>query len=117
MVHSLPPALPEIFADFTARMEQALDLAMAQRIHRTAQPRTEKLQGMANQFGFLRTSPRGVIEIYCAAPTNKSADAPEAKLRAISEEGRPLALELIGYRVGRRSAPDAAASCSEQPNA
>jgi hypothetical protein len=52
---------------------------------------------LGERLGAHEAAPRDVIEVHLAAIRAASADAPAARQQAYLEEGRLLALELMGH--------------------
>ena len=96
-VMPLSEGLPEIFNDLAGRYADLLDLALEERAYKIEHNISEAIRSLADQLGFLKAGPRDVVEIHTSALKKKSSGATLQKARAYAEEGRPMALELMGY--------------------
>ncbi len=74
-----------------------LDLALEQQTHRVEHNISERLRSMADEIGFMKGSPRDVVDIYSEAMRRKSKGEMVKKIQAYMEEGRMMLLELMGY--------------------
>jgi circadian clock protein KaiB len=90
---------PTAFAGLVEQYAGLLDRALERREYKVDHPISEQLRAMGDQLGFLRAGPRNVVSIYSAALKARSAGAAAPKVHAYVEEGRPMALELIGHLV------------------
>lgn len=93
----LRQTVPDVFAEFVRRYEDLMDLTLEQRAFKVQHNVSEKLRVMAEEMGFVRAGPRDVVEIHTRALREKCNEATQAKSVAYSEEGRLIALELMGY--------------------
>ncbi|MBE9042708.1 response regulator [Oscillatoriales cyanobacterium LEGE 11467] len=95
----LKESVPDDFGQFVQQYGQLLDRALEQRTYRVSHPISEGLRGMAEQLGFLKASPRDIIELHTQAIKHKIADVPSPKAQAYIEEARIMVLELMGFLV------------------
>ena len=93
----LKESIPEDFEQLVQQYGQFLDRALEQRIYRVTHPISEGLRGMAEQLGFLKASPRDIIEIHTQAIQQKIINVPSPKAQAYIEEARIMVLELMGF--------------------
>ena len=93
----LKESIPEDFEQLVQQYGQFLDRALEQRIYRVNHPISEGLRGMAEQLGFLKASPRDIIEIHTQAIQQKIINVPSPKAQAYIEEARIMVLELMGF--------------------
>jgi DNA-binding NarL/FixJ family response regulator len=94
---TLQEYLPEIFAELSQSYGQLLDLALEQRIYRVDHNLSEHLRILADKMGFLKASPRDIIELHTVTLREKNQDVSLAKAQGYVTEGRLLVLELMGY--------------------
>ena len=74
---------------------------------------------MADELGFLKAGPRDVVQIHRAVLKKKTREVVIAKAQAYAEEGRLLALELMGHLVSyyRDNLPQTASSNANKEGA
>lgn len=96
---TLREALPNMFEELVGHYEQVIDLAVEQKFYKVTHPLSDKLRGIADQLGFLRAGPRDVVEIHGAALKRRIAASTYARGQVYIDEGRVLALELMGDLV------------------
>jgi PAS domain S-box-containing protein len=90
---------PNLFDDLVERYERLLDAALEQKAYRVESDSSEEVMAMAERLGALRAGPRDVVDIHVKALKNKSKQANLIKAEAYAEEGRLIALELMGELV------------------
>ena len=90
-------SLPDLFAGLVERYEELLEQALTRRIYKGEAPISAKLRDLAEQLGWLRAGPRDVVEIHARALKAKTRDVEFSKSQIYAEEGRLIALELMGY--------------------
>lgn len=90
-------SLPNIFAELVQQYSHLLDLALEERAFKIDYEISEKLRSFADKLGFLKGSPRDIIEIHTTALKNKHKEANLSKIQAYVDEGRLRVLELMGY--------------------
>jgi CheY-like chemotaxis protein len=90
-------SVPDIFAEMVLLYGNLMDLALEQRAYRVEHNISEQLRQMAEKLGFLKASPRDVVEIHTFALREKNTNVTLAKAKAYVEEGRLMVLELMGY--------------------
>ena len=76
-----------------------MDLALERDSFKVEHNLAEKLRAMAEKLGFLKGGPRDVIEIYSAALRLRTVNVLNAKAQVYVDEGRLIALEMMGYLV------------------
>ncbi|MBJ7899645.1 MAG: response regulator [Cyanobacteria bacterium RI_101] len=96
-VETIRESLPELFQELSQSYGQLLDLALEQRMFRVEHQLSDRLRALADKMGFLKASPRDVIELHTQTLKQKSRDVPLAKAQGYVNEGRLLVLELMGY--------------------
>jgi hypothetical protein len=97
---ALRETAPDEFQSLLERYMQALDDALKLRLFKVKTDTTESLQSVADDLGFLRATPRDVIEIHSTALKQMVDDVPWQKAQAYMQEGRLTVLELMGYLTG-----------------
>jgi CheY-like chemotaxis protein len=97
-IRPLREAMPGAFDRMVRRFADLLDTALEQRVYKTASdPTAAQLRGLAEQMGIARGGPADVIDVYTAALRSKLQGAPAPKAQAYMQEGRAMALGLMGY--------------------
>ncbi len=93
----LRQVLPEVFAELVRRYVDLLDGALEQRAYKVDRGVSEQLRALAEEIGSYNAGPRDVIEVHTAALKQKTAALPPTLAQAYLEEGRLVALELMGH--------------------
>jgi len=70
---------------------------LERRIYKTDPNLSEPLADLASRLGFLKATPRDVVELHSEVLKQKSRSAPPARMRGYLEEGHLLLVELIGH--------------------
>lgn len=99
-VEPLSASVPRSFEDLVARYAGLLDLALEERTYRVDHPISDGLRALADELGFLRAGPRDVVELHTTALTARMAAVSRQRAQAYLDEGRVMALELMGYLAG-----------------
>ena len=106
-VKSLRKNYPDIFSQLIARYIHALELAIEQRIYKVEHAVSEELRALAERLGSLNAGPRDIVELHTQSlvrvteeKNGKHTTARDWKAKAYTEEGRLIALELMGYLAG-----------------
>lgn len=106
-VKSLRENYPDIFSQLIGRYVYALELAIEQRIYKVEHPVSEELRALAERLGSLNAGPRDIVELHTQSlvrvteeKNGKHTSARDWKAQAYTEEGRLIALELMGYLAG-----------------
>lgn len=95
-IRSVKEGLPILFDRFVQQFSELLDKSFEQRIHKTTHDYSSSLKKMGQELGHVNAGPRDIIEIYTTALRNKSKSIPVMKAQAYAEDGRMMALELVG---------------------
>ena len=105
-VKSLRKNFPDIFQQFVARYIKVLELAIEQRVYKVEHPISAELRAIAEHLGSLHAGPRDIVELHTQGlvqvtqdKNGKHTTARDWKAKAYTEEGRLIALELMGYLV------------------
>jgi DNA-binding NarL/FixJ family response regulator len=96
---TLREALPDIFQRLVERYEQVIDQAVEQKFYKVNYALSDKVRAIADQLGFLRAGPRDVVEIHGVALKRRMAASRSTRSQVYIDEGRMLALELMGDLV------------------
>lgn len=88
---------PEMFQELKQGYGELLDLALEQRAFRVDHNLSEKLRLLADKLGFLKASPRDVVDLHSTTLKEKNRNINLAKAQAYVVEGRLMVLELMGY--------------------
>ncbi len=94
---TLREATPERFEELVRRHGDLLDHRLEVRAYRVDRQEKKPLQELAEHLGFLRAGPRDVIEIHMTSLERKSRGVQHKKAVAYTDEGRLMALELMGH--------------------
>ncbi len=95
----LSESIPHRFHEMLAGFENLLDRALEERAFKTERTLPDELRAFAEELAFLRAGPRDVVDFLTAAVKEKTRDTPQAKSRAILDEGRFMAFEIMGVLV------------------
>jgi hypothetical protein len=95
----LSQSVPDAFQRFVRDYQDLADLALQQQMFKVENNLSEKLRSMAEELGVLRAGPKDVIEIHSAALKEKIRGTTNQKAKAYMDEGRMMALEVMGYLV------------------
>lgn len=96
----LPPLrenYPDVFAGHVLAYGVMLSQAIEHQVFDTRQQHSRELQAMAEQLGRYHARPRDIIDLHLAALRQQVQTATALKLQAYTEEGRWMALELMGH--------------------
>ncbi|MGK7943107.1 MAG: response regulator [Microcystaceae cyanobacterium] len=88
---------PELFAQMCQDYGKLLDLALEQRAYRVEYEISGQLRELADKLGFLKASPKDIIDLHTNTIKGKTKDVTLAKSQAYIFEGRIMVLELMGY--------------------
>lgn len=92
-------SLPAEFQRLARSYADILSLALEQRAYRVDRRTSRALQDLADELGALSAGPRDVIDLHVMALKERLAGANREQAAALTEEGRLLVLELMGYVV------------------
>ncbi|MCG8604597.1 response regulator [bacterium] len=96
---SLRESAPETFKEMVQYYGDLLDLCLEQRAFKVDHNISEGLRVIAERITFLKAGPRDVVDIHTTALNKKNNKATLPKIQAHLEEGRLLALGLMGCLV------------------
>ena len=97
-LRALRESMPAAFDRMTRRFADLLDSALEQAAFKTDGDRASAgLRALAEQLGVARGGPADVIDVYTAALRLRLQGAPASKALAYMQEGRAMALGLMGF--------------------
>ncbi len=88
---------PDVFQQYAEAYAKTLELALEERVFRVDHGISDQLRALGDQFGFLKATPRDVVEVHTAAVRDLLKRQPPEKSRAVLDEGRLRSLEVMGY--------------------
>ncbi|MBK1619730.1 hypothetical protein CKO42_15025 [Lamprobacter modestohalophilus] len=88
---------PTLFTEIRDTYGQILRAAAERQVYQVQHPISDQLRKLADQLGFVRASPRDLIDIHSAALEIETHSVGPAHERLIINEGRITILELMGY--------------------
>jgi DNA-binding NarL/FixJ family response regulator len=94
---TLKETIPDVFLELSAKYAQLLDLSLEEKIFKIDHDISDDLRNLAAKLGFLKASPRDIVDLHTKALKEKCDNANLAKIQAYVEEGRLRLLELMGY--------------------
>lgn len=89
----------DLFAETRNTYGQILRAAAERQVFQVQHPISDQLRKLADQLGFVRASPRDLIDIHSAALKTLIASVAPEHERLIINEGRITILELMGHLV------------------
>jgi DNA-binding NarL/FixJ family response regulator len=92
-------SIPDIFQELVQNYGDLLDLALEEQAYKVEHNLSDRLRTLADKLGFLKASPRDVVDIHTTTLRQKNQDVTLAKAQAYVTEGRLMVLELMGYLV------------------
>lgn len=96
---SLRETVPDIFAELVEDYGRLLDQALERRAYRIEATSENPMRALAEQLGFLKASPRDVIEMHTYALRAKTMGVLPEKASAYMAESRLTVLEVMGDLV------------------
>jgi DNA-binding NarL/FixJ family response regulator len=96
---AIKQSIPDIFQELVQNYGELLDLALEEQAYKVEHNLSERLRSLADKLGFLKASPRDVVDIHTTTLRQKNQDVTLAKAQAYVSEGRLMVLELMGYLV------------------
>ncbi len=88
---------PILFKQYVDRFSSLLEQLFDSRVHKTDLDVTPDLRNLSRQLGRMQAGARDIIELYTKSLKNTSENSPTGKSQVLAEEGRIMALELMGY--------------------
>lgn len=93
----LQEAAREDFERCVKKYGELIEHALEHRAFKIDNTLSDGLRALAEGLGFLRATPRDVVEIHAAALAKRQSSMSPERLAAYMEEGRIALLELMGY--------------------
>ncbi len=93
----LKDSMSDIFLELVNDYSKILELALEQQAYKVEHNLGEKLRKIADKLGFLKASPRDVVDIHTKALREKSKNVNSTRAQVYVDEGRLMVLELMGY--------------------
>ncbi|MBD2653281.1 response regulator [Synechocystis sp. FACHB-383] len=97
---TIKDSFPELFEELKQSYGELLELALDQRAFRIDHNLSGRLRNLADRLGFMKASPRDIIEIHTTTLKEKNHNINVVKSQAYAVEGRLILLELMGYLAG-----------------
>ena len=94
---AIKESIPEVFDELVERYGKLLDLCLEEKIFKVKYDISGELRNLASKLGFVKASPRDIVEIHTKALKEKCENVNLAKVQAYVEESRLRLLELMGY--------------------
>ncbi|MGC9356602.1 MAG: response regulator [Anaerolineae bacterium] len=91
--------IPDLFPQFVEAYGELLECALEKRTYKVKSDLKGDVRALAERLGALKAGPRDVVDIHISALKEKSDQATPLKGTAYAEEGRLIALELMGHLV------------------
>jgi PAS domain S-box-containing protein len=92
----LRESTPTMFQDLLKDYARIMGEALERRTFKTEGNLSDAIDGLGSRLGFLKATPRDVIDLHSAALRDKSREASPARMRGYIEEGHFLLVELLG---------------------
>lgn len=90
---------PDLFQTLVKSYRNALEHAVERQVYKVEYAISRDLSALAEQLGFLKAGPRDVIDLHSQALEIALLESPRHAARFYTDEGRLIALELMGYLV------------------
>jgi PAS domain S-box-containing protein len=90
---SMPTMFQDLLKDYARIMERALE----RRTFKIEGNLSDAIDDLATRLGFLKATPRDVIDLHSAALRDKGREGSPARMRGYIEEGHFLLVELLGH--------------------
>lgn len=91
--------LPDDFESLCATYQEILKAGLEEKMYKTDNRTGSRLQSLAQSLGLADAGPKDVVELHLQALRAVSTGVSEKRARALNEEARLAALELMGYLV------------------
>jgi PAS domain S-box-containing protein len=91
--------LPDDFETLCATYQEILKAGLEEKMYKTENRTRPRLQSLAQSLGLADAGPKDVVELHLEALRAVSTGVSEKRARALNEEARLAALELMGYLV------------------
>ena len=87
----------QAFQGVVEELQEMLDQSMEQTVYKVSHNLSDKQRKLAERLGILRAGPRDVVQAYIQAIQERTKGQPKKMIRAYTDEGRLLLIELMGY--------------------
>lgn len=94
---SLRKSQPKEFKSLINHYQQTLELLLEQKTYKVDHKISDRLRDIASEIGFLRGSPRDVIELHSAAVRGMLVGVKSQKAKAYLTEGKFMAFGILGH--------------------
>jgi CheY-like chemotaxis protein len=95
----LKETAPVLFGDMVERYIVLLDKAIERQIFKNQESSDDEIRRMAEEMGTLFAGPKDVLELHMQGLKRRCQAQPPSKLKALTDEGRFLMIELMGHLV------------------
>ncbi|MFP4034434.1 MAG: MEDS domain-containing protein [Desulfovermiculus sp.] len=96
-VRPLSQSDPDVYHHLVKSMQDLLDLALEQSVYKVRHDLSARMCRLAEAFGHFRAGPKDMIQTYIQALQRVTKDKNPKMVRAYTNEGRLLRVELMGY--------------------
>ncbi len=90
---------PDDFNEMIESYKAVLNDRLEERMYRTDKKISSRLQTLAQRLGVMEAGPKDVVELHVTALKNLSSGVNYKRAKALTDEGRLLAMELMGHLV------------------
>ena len=95
----LSKSVPEVFKEIVNEYGELLDKSVEKRFYKVDFDISQELQTLSDKLGFLKASPRDVIEVHTNVLKLITADMKQQRTKVYHSEARLLLLEIMGNLV------------------
>ncbi len=85
------------FKEVVEELQELVEYSMEQTVYKVSYNLSERLRNLAERLGSLRAGPKDVVQAYIQAIQEKTQGRSRKMIRAYTDEGRLLLIELMGY--------------------
>lgn len=89
--------LPDAFSGFVARYIDVIRRSFESQTHKVRDNVSEAIRSLGDELGFLKATPRDVIDVHAAAVNLLTDSARHDRTEPLTEEARLIIIELMGY--------------------
>lgn len=86
-----------VVAELAEVYGRIMDKALERRFHNTEENLSGELVDLASRLGFLKATPRDMVDLHSAVLKEKGHSVPASRMRSYLDEGHFLLVELMGY--------------------
>ena len=95
-LNPLRQRMPDVFEELFQSYSDLLDQALERQLYKVEYKLAPRLDTLAEQLGYLKATPRDLIELHTQVLKQKTQAVGQRKAQAYIQEGRFLLLELMG---------------------